>query len=59
MIWKIYGLVMTCVLIGGTTAIVGASVSSFRHYAGWEEDLNGDLTDVKEINKSKVKGGKK
>ena len=55
MIWKIYGLVMTCILIGGTTAIVGASVSSFRHYAGWEEDLNEDLTDIKEINKSKEK----
>ena len=39
-------------------AMVGASVSSFRHYAGWDEGSD-ELAELKEIKKSKSKGGKK
>ena len=55
MVWKI---IVACVTIGLTGAMVGASVSSFRHYAGWDEG-NDELAELKEIKKSKSKGGKK
>ena len=58
MVWKIFGLIGACVTIGLTGAMVGASVSSFRHYAGWDEG-NDELAELKEIKKSKSKGGKK
>jgi|TARA_B110000495_G_C22660591_1_gene391052 hypothetical protein len=59
MISRIFGLVVTCGIIGVSGAIAGASVSSFRHYAGWDENTDEELTEIKEIKKSKVKGGKK
>ena len=45
--------------IGVGGAMVGATVSSFRHYAGLDENLGNDIQEIKEVKKSKIKGGKK
>ena len=58
MVWKIFGLIGVCAMFGIKGAMVGASVSSFRHYAGWDEGSD-ELAELKEIKKSKSKGGKK
>tara|TARA_B100001113_G_scaffold209715_1_gene171988 strand:+ start:1954 stop:2130 length:177 start_codon:yes stop_codon:yes gene_type:complete len=58
MVWKIFGLIGACAMYGIGGAMVGASVSSFRHYAGWDEGSD-ELAELKEIKKSKSKGGKK
>ena len=58
MVWKIFGLIGACAVIGLAGATVGAQVSSFRHYAGWDESSD-ELTELKEVKKSKAKGGRK
>ena len=59
MVWKIITLGMSCVAIGVGGAMVGATVSSFRHYAGLDEGLTNDMQEIKEVKKSNIKGGKK
>ena len=58
MVWKIFGLIGACAMYSIGGAMVGASVSSFRHYAGWDEGSD-EIVELKEIKKSKSKGGKK
>ena len=59
MVMKIFALGMTCMAIGVGGAMVGATVRSFRHYAGLDENLGNDIQEIEEVKKSKIKGGKK
>tara|TARA_B100001113_G_C21087352_1_gene612723 strand:+ start:425 stop:604 length:180 start_codon:yes stop_codon:yes gene_type:complete len=59
MVWKIITFGMTCIVIGVGGAMVGATVSSFRHYAGLDEDLINGTQEIKQVKKSKIRGGKK